>query len=105
MTRGGSTYSLAAGDPIFEGDRITTRSNGAITITANGCTVSLEAESSTVVNDAFCNVEVVTLSTEVGAGSFELVEGNRQTLNIVGGFASIGIMAVAASSGSKPTSP
>ena len=109
VTRGGATYSLVAGDPVFDGDRITTRSNGTVTISANGCTITLEAESSAVVNDAFCNVEIVSLSSESSTSSFELFEGSQQAYIILGGLGAVGVVAAASGrsgdSGSTPTSP
>ena len=62
VTRGGQGYSLAADDVLFEGDRIATRSNGAATIIAYDCTVSLDALTMVVVNSAFCSTKPVKFS-------------------------------------------
>lgn len=61
VVRGSQAYSLVAGDVLFEGDRIVTRSNGVVTISANGCEKTLSPTMSVIVDDELCNVAPITL--------------------------------------------
>ena len=65
VVRGGQTYSLKAGDTVFEGDRIVTRSGGTVTIDAMGCSVPLGASQTAQVGSSFCTAAPQTVTEQV----------------------------------------
>ncbi|MEX1250521.1 MAG: hypothetical protein WEA77_04915 [Hyphomonas sp.] len=54
VVRGGETFSLVAGDPLFDGDRIVTRAGATVDIAVDGCTRTLPETSTIVIDAAFC---------------------------------------------------
>jgi hypothetical protein len=71
VIRGSQAYALLTGDILFDGDRIVTRSNGRVTISAHGCEKLLVPTSSLVIAHGICETKPV-LVTET-AGAFELL--------------------------------
>ncbi|MEO0550718.1 MAG: hypothetical protein AAFZ91_12425 [Pseudomonadota bacterium] len=70
VTRGGSTYSLSAGDPLFEGDVITTRSDGSVSLNAFGCAQSLSSSATVTVSAAtFCETTPVVVEQPAAGGT------------------------------------
>ena len=109
VIRGGSTYTLSPGDALFEGDRVQTRANGAATISAYGCSQTLEASSSIVLDGDFCEAAPITLAD---AETVEGAEGGGVGAAgfIIGGLAAAGGVAAAGGGGGgddggTPTSP
>lgn len=55
VTREGQTYPILEGDPIFDGDIITTRRGSSATVAANGCRLQLSASEQVTVSDRMCD--------------------------------------------------
>lgn len=55
VTREGQTYPILRGDPIFEGDIITTRRGSSATISASNCRVQLSASEQVTVSERMCD--------------------------------------------------
>lgn len=62
--RGSQSYSLAAGDLLFEGDRVFTRTNGKAVLSTSGCQRELPEISSVVVDEEFCEAELALLDPQ-----------------------------------------
>lgn len=74
VMRGGASYSLSSGDAIFAGDRIVTRSGGAVNVEINGCVREIGASSTIVVSDDFCEA-VIASTDETILADAEIIEG------------------------------
>ena len=75
VLRGNTTYTLAAGDTLFEGDTVFTRTNGSATLTLDGCVIELDKASSIIVNDQSCTVPPVKLASTDVIGGYEIAAG------------------------------
>lgn len=71
VQRGGSVFSLSAGDPIFAGDVVSTRPDGTAQITAFGSSVTIPSCSSSAINSEISSPIPVTTgpcAAEGGSG-------------------------------------
>lgn len=112
VQRGAELYELKEGDAVFEGDRIFTRTYGAVGIKINGCNVSLGGQQSITITPQICttlpttlNPDTVIAGIKIGvAGGSEIVGGTPALLGLL---AAGGGIAAAASqnSDSQPASP
>ncbi|MEL7547232.1 MAG: hypothetical protein AAGJ84_11310 [Pseudomonadota bacterium] len=59
VTREGQTYPILRGDPIFEGDIITTRRGSSATLSTNDCRVQLSASEQVTVSGAMCGPDAI----------------------------------------------
>ncbi|MDJ0922038.1 MAG: hypothetical protein QNI84_12995 [Henriciella sp.] len=112
VERGGSVFSLSAGDPIFAGDVISTRPGGTAQVTAFGSTVTIPScSSSTVFNSISdpvaidsggCGAAAVTAGVTNALGGALVGTGGAAGGNtaLLAGAATTGVVgAVASSSG------
>jgi hypothetical protein len=61
VVRGAQAYALQPGDALFKGDRVVTRSNGSVTLSANECERRLDPTTTLVVDGDICGTSLVTL--------------------------------------------
>ncbi len=61
VVRGAQAYALQPGDALFKGDRVVTRSNGSVTLSANECERRLDPTTTLVVDGDICGTTLVTL--------------------------------------------
>lgn len=61
VVRGAQAYALQPGDALFIGDRVVTRSNGSVTLSANECERRLDPTTSLVMDGDVCAASLVTL--------------------------------------------
>ena len=54
VTREGQTYPILDGDPLFDGDIITTRRGSSATLSASNCRLQLSASEQVTVSDRMC---------------------------------------------------
>lgn len=95
VIRDGETFSLSDGDTLFEGDRVVTRSEGNVTLTAFGCEQSLDPEQALTIGADFCDVAPIQMADTTPP---EVPPGTGNTLLVAGG-AIVGIGAIAAAAG------
>jgi hypothetical protein len=76
VVRGGETFSLGAGDPLFEGDRIVTRSEATAEIAGEACTRSIPASSTIIIGDDFCTAVIASADETILADAGEIATGN-----------------------------
>ncbi len=110
VVRGGETFSLLAGDQLFDGDRIVTRAGATVDITTDGCTRTIPEISTIVVDGAFCEAVFASAEETILADAGGISQGGgmgaAMPLAALGGLA----VAAAASGGKsggkgKPSSP
>jgi hypothetical protein len=109
VMRGGESFTLSSGDAIFDGDRVVTRSGGAVELQSSDCTRALGASSSIVIGADFCETTIVSAEETILADS-EIIEGGTPgaALPIVGAVLAAAGAAGAAGGGggdSTPSSP
>ncbi len=107
VVRGSQTYTLGAGDQLFLGDRILTRTDGNASLTANGCSKALGGLQSIVVDAEFCTKTPIALGSEavnVANGGI-LGSGIGATPAILGAAVLGGGGAAAAGGGGGSSSP
>ncbi|MBI1399425.1 hypothetical protein [Hyphomonas sp.] len=75
VARGGETFSLQAGDPLFDGDRIVTRSGASAEISGEACTRTIPELSSLVIADDFCTAVIASADTTILADAGAISEG------------------------------
>jgi len=108
VLRGNETFSLVAGDTLFEGDKVFTRSNGAVKITFSGCEQNLVGASSIEIGAAFCNATPFTLAQNDVVGGVTIGAsggGGIGATPILLGLLGAGGVAAAAGGGGNPASP
>ena len=102
VVRGGQTFTLSARDELFDGDRIVTRSGGSVKIVTDGCTRTLPAMSTVVIDGAFCDAVFASASRTVLAEAGITPAGTFSPLPLVAGVAVVAV--AAASLDSSPSS-
>ena len=104
LIRGGETFSLAAGDQLFDGDRIVTRLGASVELQIDDCTRTLDEGLTIVIDDAFCEA-VFASADETILAEAGLTQGTAPLLPVLGGAAVIGGGAAALAGGSPPPPP
>jgi len=107
VVRGGETFSLAAGDPLFDGDRIVTRAGATVDITTDGCTRTLPETSTIVIDAAFCEAVFASADETVLAAADDIATGGGTgaALPILGAVLVGGGAAAAAGGGGGDDTP
>lgn len=108
VVRGGETFSLSAGDPLFDGDRIVTRSEATAEIAGEACTRSIPASSTIIIGDDFCTAVIASAEETIlaDAGAISEGTGTGAALPIIGALAVAGGAAAASGGGgSNASSP
>lgn len=111
VVRGGETFSLQSGDPLFDGDRIVTRSDASVDITSDACVRTIPASSTIVIGADFCETIIASAEETILADAGEITTGGGTgaALPILGGLVAAGGAAAAAGGGSdsppRATSP
>jgi len=75
VVRGGESFSLQAGDPLFEGDRIVTRTAGTADITTDNCERTIPASSTIVIDAEFCEIVIASADETILADAGEISSG------------------------------
>ena len=106
VVRGGETFALGAGDTLFEGDRIVTRSEATAEITGEACTRTIPASSTIVIGDDFCTVTIASADETIlaDAGAISEGTGTGALLPILGIVGAGGAAAAAAGGGGSDAS-
>ena len=113
VARGAQSYALQDGDALFDGDRIFTRSNGGIRLTANGCERTLEASASVVISKDICDAAPILVTTEAAlvldvasagttAATAVEVGASPNLLSVLAGGGGAAAAAAAAAGGATP---
>ena len=108
VVRGTETFSLQAGDQLFDGDRIITRQGGSVSLQAEGCTRDLTGLQSITVGADICVQQIASVDQSGLVQGEEIVGGGGvgAALPVIGGLAALGGAAAAAGGGDDgPSSP
>lgn len=93
VTRDGETYSILTGDPVFQGDIISTTSSATASVTAFGCTVSLQTNRAIALDAGFCDPNAITNVNSSAASAGTSGGGSAAVLGGVGLAALVGLAA------------
>lgn len=93
VTRDGETYSILSGDPVFDGDIISTTSSAGAAVSAYGCTVSLRSNRAITLDGAFCDPGAITSVSGSASSSAGGGGGSAAVLGGVGLAALVGLAA------------
>lgn len=96
VTRDGETYSILTGDPVFEGDIISTTSSASASVTAFGCTVSLRSNRAITLDRAFCDPSAIT---SVSGSASNAAGGGGGSAAVLGGVGLAALVGLAAGGG------
>ena len=105
VTRDGETYSILTGDPVFEGDIISTTSSAGASVTAYGCTVNLRNNRAITLNPAFCDPSAITSVSGSASNSAGGGGGSAAVLGGVGLAALVGLAAGGGGGGGGDSAP
>lgn len=73
VVRGAQAYALLAGDVLFRGDRVITRSSGRVTLSSADCEKTLQPTASLIIDDEVCKAAPVMLADGDGIGELALI--------------------------------
>ncbi len=108
VVRGGETFSLGAGDLLFEGDRIVTRSEATAEIAGEACTRTIPVSSTIIIGDDFCTAVIASADETILADAGAIAEGTGTgaALPLLGALVlGGGAAAAAGGGGSSASSP
>lgn len=110
VVRGTETFSLQAGDELFDGDRIITRQGGTISIQAEGCSRDLTGLQSITVGPDICVQQIASVDQSGLVEGDAAVQGGgvgaAMPLAALGGLATAAAASGGRSGGQgRPSSP
>lgn len=105
VVRDGEIYSIGAGDQVFPGDVIATRTVGSVVISANGCVVTLDGGEEVTIDESFCQPAAVREASVAGGESGGFVAGNTGAILLGAGAVAVLAAIAADDDDDDPVSP
>ncbi len=108
VERGSQVFQLKEGDAIFPGDRVFTRTNGAVLFSISGCQVALGGQQVIQVNDRVCATPPTALAYDTQIAGVTVGTGGGLAATptlLLAALGAGGVGAAAAAGGGNSSSP